>query len=66
MVEDIHDLPKRFWATPALVIEENEMDAIMVRLEVDTTFMEIEADLSFPCAFIHNRAEEQHLYRNDR
>ncbi|PWN31849.1 uncharacterized protein FA14DRAFT_166078 [Meira miltonrushii] len=29
VVEDIHELPKRFWATPALAIEENEMDAIM-------------------------------------
>lgn len=29
--EDLHDLPKRFWQTPALAIEEKEMDAIMVR-----------------------------------
>jgi len=28
--EDLHDLPKRFWQTPSLIIEEKEMDAIMV------------------------------------
>lgn len=34
VAEDLHDLPKRFWQTPALALEEKEMDAIMVGLSV--------------------------------
>lgn len=33
VVEDVHQLPKRYWATPTLAMSDAEMEAVNVRFE---------------------------------
>lgn len=61
IAEDLHDLPRRFWQTPSLLIEEKEIDAINVSLSI---FYLIAAPHSSSMQTL--RVVEPPYYRNER